>query len=101
MIGLGVAKIEIIGSAAGLEYASHVLYRPSSLKKVEMRRKGYGVNTGLIYMYCQTLSAFYLLCGAGRHDSGRLSTTPPLRLLDLKPQFLLTYLYTYATILYK
>ncbi len=76
MIGLGMAKIEIIGSAEGLEYASHVLYRPSSLKKVEMRRKGYGVNTGLIYMYSQTLSAFYLLCGAGRHDSGRRSMTP-------------------------
>ena len=50
MMGLGMAKIEIIGSAEGLEYASHVLYRPSSLKKVEMRRKGYGVNTGLIYI---------------------------------------------------
>ena len=96
-----MAKIEMLGSAAGLEDASHVLYRPSSLKKVEMRRKGYGVNTGLIYMYSQTLSAFYLLCGAERHDSGRRSMTPPLCLLDLKPHFLLTYLYTYATILYK
>lgn len=76
MMGLGMAKIEIIGSAAGLEDASHVLYRPSSLEKVEMRRKGYGVNTELIYMYSPTLSAFYLLCGAGRHDSGRRSTTP-------------------------
>lgn len=93
-----MAKIEMIGSAAGLEYASHVLYRPSSLEKVEMRRKGYGVNTGLIYMYSQTLSAFYLLCGAGFREA---KYDAPLRLLDLKPHFLLTYLYTYATILYK
>ena len=49
-IDLGTAKVEMIGSATGLEDASHVLYRPSSLEKVEMRRKGYGVNTDLIYV---------------------------------------------------
>ena len=91
----------MFGNTAGLAYASCVPCRPFSLGKDGMRRKGYGVNTGLIYMYSQTLSAFYLLCGAERHDSGRRSMTPPLYLLDLKPHFLLTYLYTYATILYK
>lgn len=76
MIGLGMAKIEIIGSTAGLEDASRVPYRPSSLEKDGMRRKGYGVNTDLIHLYSQALPAFYLLCGKGRHDSGRRSTTP-------------------------
>lgn len=71
-----MAKMEMLVSAAGLAYASRVPYRPSSLGKDGMRRKGYGVNTDLIYMYSQALPAFYLLCGAGRHDSGRRSTTP-------------------------
>lgn len=71
-----MAKIEMLGSAAGLAYASRVPYKPSSLGKDGMRRQGYGVNTDLIYMYSQALSAFYLLCGAGRHDSGRRSTMP-------------------------
>ena len=66
-----MAKIEMLGSAAGLEGASRVLYRPSSLGKDGMRRKGYGVNTDLIYMYSQALPIGDLLCGAGRHDSRR------------------------------
>ena len=75
-IGLDMAKMEMLGSAAGLEDASRVPYRPASLGKDGMTRRGYGVNTDLIYMYSQALSAFYLLRGAGRYDSGRRSTTP-------------------------
>ena len=48
-----MAKIEMFGSAAGLEDASRVPYRPSSLGKDGMRSKRYGVNTDLIYMYSQ------------------------------------------------
>ena len=33
MIGLAMAKIEMLGSAAGLEDASRVPYRPSSLER--------------------------------------------------------------------
>lgn len=75
-MSLDITKMEMLGSAAGLAYASRVPYRPSSLGKDGMTRRGYGVNTDLIYMYAQALLVFYLLCGAGRHDSRRRSTTP-------------------------
>lgn len=57
-MSLDIAKMEMRRSAAGLAYASRVPYRPSSLGKDGMRRKGYGVNTDLIYMCSQALPAF-------------------------------------------
>lgn len=82
-----MAKIEMLGSAAGLEDASRVPYRPSSLGKDGMTRRGYGVNTSLIYMYSQALPAFYLLCGEGEGMIPGGEVRRPLRLLELRPHF--------------
>lgn len=74
-IGLDMAKMEMLGSAAGLEDASRVPYRPASLGKDGMTRRGYGVNTDLIYMYSQYI-CIVRLCPPSIFFAGREGMIP-------------------------